>query len=328
MGTVSLLDAALESVADGILVVDGAHKVLKYNKNFVEMWRMPLSIIEPRNDDAGIAFIMDQLVDPDAFIEKVKRSYAAPMEEAFDILKLKDGRVFERYSRPVYIEGKVVGRVWSFRDVTLRNRSEEVLKEAHAILRGVVESPKDVVIFALDRGYRYIAFNRNHHRTMKRIWGVDIILGNSMLDYIKNSDDRRKAKENFDRALSGESFSLTEAYGDTELERRYYGDTYNPIVDEEGEVIGLTLFLTDITERKKLEAEREKLIDELKEALGRVKMLSGLLPVCSNCKRIRNEQGDWERIEAYIRDRSEADFSHSICPECARKIYPDFVQDE
>ena len=169
----------------------------------------------------------------------------------------------------------------------------ESLKKSHAILEGVIESPKGVVIFALDRQYRYLAFNRAHSKTMKQIWGVDISVGSSMLDYIRDPGDLKKAKDNFDRALSGESFMIEEEYGDTALQRRYYEDLYNPIIDESDNVIGLTLILTDITERKMMEAQRDGLIRELREALSSVKMLSGLLPVCSGCRRIHNEDGSW-----------------------------------
>jgi len=79
----------------------------------------------------------------------------------------------------------------------------------------------------------------------------------------------------------------------------------------------------DITERKQAEEEREGLIGELQEALAKVKTLSGLLPICASCKRIRDDQGYWQQIEAYIRDHSEAEFSHSVCPECAKKLYPE-----
>jgi len=82
----------------------------------------------------------------------------------------------------------------------------------------------------------------------------------------------------------------------------------------------------EIKERKKAEKEREKLIFELKEALSKVKLLSGLLPICASCKKVRNDKGYWEQIEIYIRDHSEARFTHGICPECAEKLYPEYYK--
>ena len=79
----------------------------------------------------------------------------------------------------------------------------------------------------------------------------------------------------------------------------------------------------DITNRKRAEIERNNLIVELKQTLAQVKTLSGLLPICSYCKRIRDDKGYWNKIESYIHDHSEAEFSHSVCPECAKKYYPD-----
>lgn len=84
----------------------------------------------------------------------------------------------------------------------------------------------------------------------------------------------------------------------------------------------------DITDCKMAQQEREKLIVELRKALSEVKTLSGLLPICSSCKKIRNDQGRWEALEAYIRDRSDAEFSHGICPECAHKLYPELYAKE
>lgn len=75
--------------------------------------------------------------------------------------------------------------------------------------------------------------------------------------------------------------------------------------------------------RARLESEREALIKELQEALATIKTLSGLLPICASCKKIRDDKGYWNQIESYIRDHSDAEFSHGICPECAKKLYPD-----
>ncbi len=79
----------------------------------------------------------------------------------------------------------------------------------------------------------------------------------------------------------------------------------------------------DITTSVQDKEERENLIRELQKTLSEVKILRGFLPICASCKRIRDDQGYWNQIESYIRDRSEAEFSHSICPDCAKKLYPD-----
>ncbi|MHC4321989.1 MAG: PAS domain-containing protein, partial [Planctomycetota bacterium] len=90
-----------------------------------------------------------------------------------------------------------------------------------------------------------------------------------------------------------------------------------------GDVSGLIGAILDITARKEAENEREKLISELKVALDKVQVLSGFLPICASCKKIRDDKGYWNQIEEYIRDHSEAEFSHSICPECVETLYPD-----
>ncbi len=80
-------------------------------------------------------------------------------------------------------------------------------------------------------------------------------------------------------------------------------------------------------ERKKLEIEREKIIEKLQDALTKLKTLSGLLPICSFCKKIRDDKGYWNQIEVYVREHSDANFSHSICPECAKKHYPNLYKE-
>ena len=84
----------------------------------------------------------------------------------------------------------------------------------------------------------------------------------------------------------------------------------------------------DITERKKRELQREKLIGELNKAFADVKKLSGLLPICSNCKKIRNDKGYWQELEIFLEEHSEAEFSHGLCRECAGKLYPDFYSEK
>jgi signal transduction histidine kinase/ActR/RegA family two-component response regulator len=120
----TLLQAILESTADGILAVDNNGNTIMTNKRFVIMWRIPEAIVNTGDDDSMLDFVLDQLVDPASFLNKVKLLYGT-MQNDMDTLLFKDGRVFDRYSQPL-LEGRTLaGRVWSFSDVTEKHRLEE-----------------------------------------------------------------------------------------------------------------------------------------------------------------------------------------------------------
>ncbi|MBW1744165.1 MAG: PAS domain-containing protein [Deltaproteobacteria bacterium] len=103
--------------------------------------------------------------------------------------------------------------------------------------------------------------------------------------------------------------------------------TATPFRQTGGELIGIVEDFKDISHIKQVEVERERTIAELQRAMAEVKVLSGLLPVCVSCKKIRDDNGYWNQIEAYVREHSEADFTHSICPDCTEKLYPDLVNE-
>jgi len=100
--------------------------------------------------------------------------------------------------------------------------------------------------------------------------------------------------------------------------------TVSPIRDRDGRVMGASTVARDITQRKAEEQERLRLIQELTDALTQVKTLSGLLPICASCKKIRNDNGYWEAVETYISEHSDADFTHGICPDCVQRLYPEY----
>jgi signal transduction histidine kinase/ActR/RegA family two-component response regulator/predicted DNA-binding protein (UPF0251 family) len=128
--TSSLLEATLDATIDGILVVDRDGRMTSYNQRFVEMWDIPAQVLASRDDKAATAHVLGRLLEPDAFIAKVEELYASPQAESYDTIAFKDGRVFERGSKPQRIGDDVVGRVWSFRDITERVRGERALAEA------------------------------------------------------------------------------------------------------------------------------------------------------------------------------------------------------
>jgi diguanylate cyclase (GGDEF)-like protein/PAS domain S-box-containing protein len=113
-----LLSTAIESTADGILIVDRKGNILLYNQKFLSLWRIPETVASAADDRQLLDCVMDQLNDPDAFLNKVEQLYEHPEAESFDTLDFKDGRVFERYSKPHKIDGEIIGRVWSFHDVS------------------------------------------------------------------------------------------------------------------------------------------------------------------------------------------------------------------
>ena len=125
--TSSLLNATLESTADGILVVGTDRTITSFNSQFAAMWRLPTNLVAGRDDHRIVEYVAEQLVDPSAFIARVNDLYAQSEAESSDTLVFTDGRVFQRLSKPQYVSGDVVGRVWSFSDVTEQKRLESDL---------------------------------------------------------------------------------------------------------------------------------------------------------------------------------------------------------
>ena len=151
--SLSLMRATLESTADGILVVNQAGKIETYNRHFLEMWGVTDKLVAGGVDSEVIQWALDQLVEPEKFLEKVRDLYAHPRAESFDTLIFKDGRTFERFSRPQFIGEEVAGRVWSFRDITARRRTEVALRDSEEKFRAVfAQSPLALVLTTVPEG--------------------------------------------------------------------------------------------------------------------------------------------------------------------------------
>ncbi|MBW2204779.1 MAG: PAS domain S-box protein, partial [Deltaproteobacteria bacterium] len=133
-----------------------------------------------------------------------------------------------------------------------RKQAEGELKESNSLLSSIMDSPDNVIMFALDKGYNYLSFNKAHVKAMKYAYDADIEIGQHILSYIPNEDDRLKAEKNYIRVLKGERFIEIQEYGLLE-NRSWYELIFNPIVDISNQITGCTVFVTDISERKRAE---------------------------------------------------------------------------
>jgi len=205
-------------------------------------------------------------------------------------------------------------------NTTERHQAEEDLRAKEERYRTLLESIEEAY-FEVDLKGNFTFFNDS----------LSIILGYSR-DELKGMNNRdymapETAKEMLD--LFNQIYRTGKPirkYGYEVIKKdgtRGFHELFASLMrDKNGNPIGFCGIAHDITDRKLAENEREKLINELQDALA--KALSGLLPICSYCKNIRDDKGYWSQIESYLRDNSKAQFSHSICPECAEKYYPNY----
>jgi two-component system phosphate regulon sensor histidine kinase PhoR len=266
-------------------------------------------------------------------------------------------------STPVIEDGEIVGAVVTFMDITERKRIEGSLKldeeRLEALLKLTqmeIKSEKKITDFALEEGVRltrskggYLHFfnedkqtiqlyswskdvlkactaEQDHHYPLEAagVWADSIRLRKAVIhnDYqsLPNKKGYPEGHFHLIRHLGTPIFDGNHIVGVTGV-----GNKEDPY--DESDARQLTLLMNSmwgILKQKRSEQERERLILELKDALAKVKTLSGLLPICASCKKIRDDKGYWTQIEAFISEHSEAEFSHSICSECANKLYPEY----
>ena len=203
-------------------------------------------------------------------------------------------------------------------------RLKELLWENEQTLRSTLESIKDL-IFVLDK--KGIFTNYFQSPDQPSLFAhPDKFLGKNFRDVMPDNVSKLVKTAISRMKASGRAQIINYAM-DIKGEKKWYETTLNPRMDQDEKYDGITAVARDISERKQTEDNRQKLINKLQDALAEVRTLSGLLPICASCKKIRDDKGYWNQIEEYIHQHTDAQFSHSICPECARKLYPDYYKD-
>ncbi|HVN49208.1 MAG TPA: two-component regulator propeller domain-containing protein, partial [Bacteroidota bacterium] len=213
----------------------------------------------------------------------------------------------------------IIRRRKQMQKIAEQRRIDKVISQERNLLRTLIDNVPDL-IYVKDTAGRKTISNQ-----------ADELFEDSLRNTSNPTDDQAEVivTHSFDEQSilqAGQPvLNMEETLSDNQGKKHWYLTSKIPLRDENRNIIGLVSIARDITQRKKAEIEREHVITELQEALADIKKLSGLVPICSNCKKIRDDKGYWNQVEAYIQDRSEARFTHGICPDCMKKLYPDFL---
>ena len=233
-------------------------------------------------------------------------------------------RHFLTRSVPVFKkDGSIHEWVGTCIDITDRKRAEGALKKSELKYRTLIESSTDAILL-LDVERNIVTCNQ----AFLNLFGYQKgeIEGRSIRIIHPSDESFHSFGKTAYPVIARSGFFRTE-WGFTHKDGIISpAETVTSAIKlPDGSITGYIAIIRDITERKGAEEEREKLIHELQEALANIKTLRGLLPICSHCKKIRDDKGYWNQIESYIRDHSGAEFTHGMCPECMKKLYPDLV---
>jgi two-component system, cell cycle sensor histidine kinase and response regulator CckA len=251
--SLSLLKATMESTADGILVVDLSGRITLWNHKFTDMWQIPEELLSKHLDELALNYVFQQMAQPEVFLAKVRELYGKPEESSNDQLDLADGRIFERYSQPQRIGDDVVGRVWSFSDITERKQAEEALLQARDDWESTFDSLTDMVTIH-DKNFDIVRANSSARRMLRLPLSGNLTNAKCFKCY--HGTEKPPDGCPSCRSLETEqpcSFELFEPHLNRHLEIRAI-----PRFDTHHQCIGLVHVVRDITERKQAEEETQR----------------------------------------------------------------------
>jgi PAS domain S-box-containing protein len=204
-------------------------------------------------------------------------------------------------------------------DITERKQTEEKLRQLSV---AVEQSPASIVITNTAGDIEYV---NSKFIELTGYTLVEVLGKNPRI--LKSSDKGPEAYRELWETIAAGNEWRGEFHNKKKNGELYWESaSISPIRDLAGRVTHYVAVKEDITDRKLTEAIRDQLFQDLQDALANVKSLSGLLPICAGCKKIRDDKGYWSQVEKYIQKHSEATFTHSLCPDCLKKLYPDLVE--
>ena len=314
----SHLRNVLKAVPDAILEIDRAGHILLVNAAAEQMFGY--------NRQEFLTLNVDTLVPP-AYrnthaqhrVDYAHQPKSRPMGIGFELeAQRRDGFLFpvEISLSPIHTEDASTVIV-SVRDITDRKQVEKALQESEVKFRTLAQLVPQFVWMCTPDGLN-VYFNQRWvdytgltlEESYGKGWNIPF-----------HPDDQQTAWDAWNHAVAtGEPYRVESRLRAADGSYRWFLMLGLPLQDSSGNAASWFGTCTDIEELRQAAAERERLIGELQEALARVKLLTGLLPICAGCKKIRDEHGTWRQVEIYIRDHSEANFSHGMCPDCLEKF--------
>lgn len=277
---VSLLQATLESTADGLLVVDLAGRITAFNRRFQDMWGLGNGLLGSRRDEPALEAVRRQVKDPEQFLARVGALYAAPERESFDVLELRDGRVLERYSRPQRLGDSIIGRVWSFRDITQRvlaERERDRLLAHERAARARREESLALLDTFLDNAPIGLAFHDRELRYLRLNASLAALNGGRPEDYLGRTvhevmpETGSRIEPLMRRVMdTGEpliNLEVTAPIPTVPDEPRDWRVSFYPVTTPSLGTVGVGAVVVEVTKERRAQAERERLLREAQEAI-------------------------------------------------------------
>ncbi|MBM9537822.1 PAS domain S-box protein [Desulfobulbus alkaliphilus] len=271
--SVSLLAATLESTEDGILTVNRAGRVEQWNARFLDLWRIPKEMALEGDDEKLLQYVAGHVQNSEEFFARVKSLYDNPEEISFDVIALADGRWLERYSQPRRLDGEIIGRVWSFRDITDRTKAEQELRRSEARYRSII-AMSNTGAWEYHQNTDYLWCSPEYFTMLGRDPDEFQMDGRANLSEVWTNlihpDDRQAASERFAEYLRRGSVGIYEnsfRFQGADGEWVWIWSRGQTLRNTDKSVTDLTVGThIDITDRKRAEEERVKLQEQLIQA--------------------------------------------------------------